>query len=105
MIPETQCGLSETTQEKLVELFKKYSFIDNVILYGSRAKGNFKIGSDIDLTIKSSQMTLNQLLMLENDIDDLYLPYKVDISLFNQIDNSNLIDHIQKVGIEFYKKT
>lgn len=49
-------------------------------------------------------MSLSDLLRLENEIDDLYLPYKVDISLFHQLENPNLIDHIQRVGIVFYKK-
>ncbi|MBN8538164.1 MAG: nucleotidyltransferase domain-containing protein [Deltaproteobacteria bacterium] len=78
--------------------------MDEVVLYGSRAKGNFKPGSDIDLTIKSQQMSLSELFKIENQIDDLFLPYKIDVSLFQQIDNPNLVNHINRVGIIFYKK-
>ena len=104
MIPEDKCGLNTLTQEKLCSVFAKYNSIDEVILYGSRAKGNFKLGSDIDLTIKSTQTSLSDLLKLENEIDNLYLPYKVDISLFAQIDNPSLVDHIQRAGLLFYKR-
>jgi len=104
MIAENACGLKKSTQEKLNQLFSTYSMIDEVVLYGSRAKGTFKNGSDIDLTIKSKTMTINDLLKLENLIDDLLLPYKVDISLYDQIDNKNLLDHIHNVGLLFYKK-
>ena len=82
----------------------KYTDIDEVILYGSRAKGNFKTGSDIDLSIRSASMSLQQLFQLENEIDDLYLPYKVDISLFRLIENPQLVEHILRVGVSFYKK-
>ena len=104
MIAENACGLKKSTQEKLNQLFSTYSMIDEVVLYGSRAKGTFKNGSDIDLTIKSKTMTINDLLKLENLIDDLLLPYKVDISLYDQIDNKNLLDHIHNVGLLFCKK-
>jgi uncharacterized protein len=44
-------------------------------------------------------MDTTELLKIENEIDDLLLPYKVDLSLFHQIDNPSLIEHIQRVGI------
>ena len=102
MIPETECGLSLSVQNKLSELFAKKPFIEQVVLYGSRAKGNFKSGSDIDLTIKSSSMQINDLLKIENEIDDLLLPYKVDLSIYSLIDNENLKDHIARLGKVFF---
>jgi predicted nucleotidyltransferase len=104
VIPETKCGLSDSTQKKLIQIFEKTPNIDVVILYGSRAKGTYKPGSDIDLTIRSEHMSLSELLKLENEFDDLLLPYKIDVSLFNEIDNPALIDHINRVGVPFYKR-
>lgn len=49
-------------------------------------------------------MSLSELFKIENQIDDLFLPYKIDVSLFQQIDNPNLVNHINRVGIIFYKK-
>ncbi len=95
-------GLSQGTQAKMNAVFARYPQIDRVTLYGSRAKGNYKRGSDIDLVISSPTMTLAQLLRLENELDDLLLPYKIDISLLDHIDNPDLLDHIQRVGREFY---
>lgn len=97
----TASGLPQETIFKIKNVLKKYFQIERVILYGSRAKGNYKTGSDIDLTLIAPQMTLTELLKIENEIDDLLLPYKVDLSLFHKIDNPDLIDHIQRVGIEF----
>ncbi|MBC7458293.1 MAG: nucleotidyltransferase domain-containing protein [Bdellovibrionaceae bacterium] len=97
-----QSGLNTTIINKIKSIFKSYAQIEQVILYGSRAKGNYKNGSDIDLSIKSKTLDLTALLKIENEIDDLLLPYKVDLNLFNQLNNANLIDHINRVGLVFY---
>lgn len=98
-------GLEENTIHKINSVFKQYENIEKVIIYGSRARGNFKPGSDIDLTIKSKTFTLTELLEAENQLDDLLLPYKIDLSLFYQISNDDLIDHIKRVGIVFYNSS
>lgn len=95
-------GLNQKTHAVLKDVFQKYTAIEQVIIYGSRAKGNFKPSSDIDLTLVAPSMSHELLLKLENEIDDLLLPYKFDISLFHQIDNADLIDHIKRVGKTFY---
>ncbi|MES2016877.1 MAG: nucleotidyltransferase domain-containing protein [Pseudomonadota bacterium] len=75
-----------------------------VQLYGSRANGNFHRGSDDDLSIIGEQVSQQLLLHIETEIDDLSLPYKIDLSLFHHIDNSDLIGHIKRVGQVFYQK-
>jgi type I restriction enzyme S subunit len=95
-------GLSNNVIDKINSVFKKYPSIEKVILYGSRAKGNYKPASDIDLTIISSTQDLSFLFRIENEIDDLLLPYKVDLSFYSLLDNENLRDHINRVGVIFY---
>lgn len=97
-------GLKETTISSIQECLSKYTNIDEVIIYGSRAKGNYRNGSDIDLTIKGDNFNFSELLQLENEIDDLLLPYTFDLSIFHQIENPDLIDHIKRVGKVFYSK-
>jgi len=94
-------GLSHQTISKLKSVFSQRSEIEKVILYGSRAKGNYRPGSDIDLTLVAPKMNLSQLLKLESEIDELLLPYKVDLSLFHAIENEDLVKHIQRVGVKF----
>lgn len=101
---ELKYGLKQTTIEKINMIFSDRPQIEQVILYGSRAKGNYRNGSDIDLTIKGEGITLSQLLKIETELDDLLLPYKIDLSLLHQIDDPDLIDHIRRVGIVFYEK-
>lgn len=97
-------GLSETTLTKIHSVFCENKKIKAVLLYGSRAKGNFRDGSDIDLTIKDSEITFSDLLEIETQLDDLMTPYMFDISIFENIENQELVDHIKRNGVEFYKK-
>lgn len=94
-------GLPFTAIQALNNLFQQQKKIEEVILYGSRAKGNFHPGSDIDLCLIAPTLTLSELLALENQIDDLLLPWKVDITVQNKIDSRELLDHIKRVGIPF----
>jgi predicted nucleotidyltransferase len=98
-------GLSSEVIEKINLIFSKYDEIEKVILYGSRAKGTYKHSSDIDLSIVSSDLDLTKLLKIENELDDLLLPFKIDLSLKSKIDNQKLIDHIDRVGVIFYVKS
>lgn len=95
-------GLRNEDIAKINTVFKTHKIIGKVIVYGSRAKGNFKPESDIDLTILSSDADLTFLLKLQNDIDDLLLPYKVDLSIYSLLENDSLKDHINRVGLSFY---
>ena len=83
---------------KLRCLFGRYSNIESVILFGSRAMGTHRENSDIDLCLLGNHLNLTDKLKIENDIDDLLLPWKVDLVLYHGIDNPKLLQHIQAVG-------
>lgn len=96
-------GLEQEDIDKINSVFCKYPEVNKVILYGSRAKGNYKPYSDIDLTLVGNNLTLSQQFAIETELDDLLLPYKMDLSIYHKIENQDLIDHINRVGITFYK--
>ncbi|GIM57956.1 MULTISPECIES: nucleotidyltransferase domain-containing protein [Capnocytophaga] len=98
-----QFGLEAAILTSFQNIFEKFENIEKVIVYGSRAKGNFRYNSDIDLSI-IGEVSYDDLLKIELLIDELLLPYKVDLSVFNNIDNSELKAHIERVGIVLYKK-
>ena len=104
MMAKQEFGLSEDTLEKIRKVFSSFSEIEEVVIYGSRAKGNFNPGSDVDLTLKGGKLTHNILNRVNLKLDDLLLPYIIDTSLFGNIDNKDLLDHINRVGKVFYKK-
>lgn len=97
-------GLSEIQYNQIVKVFANFKEVDKVILYGSRAKGTQKPYSDIDITILGNNINLSLLQKIEIELDDLLLPYKFDVSLFNSIDNNDLIQHINRVGKTIYTK-
>lgn len=95
-------GLSDKTIEAIKSVFQQFPEIQRVILYGSRAKGNYRTGSDIDLTMVGTQIEFATLLTIETLIDDLLLPYKIDLSIYHKIESRELLDHIDNKGITFY---
>jgi predicted nucleotidyltransferase len=97
-------GLKDSILEKIRKVFSACLEIERVILYGSRAKGNYRNGSDIDLTIVGDQVTAEHLSRLQLALDDLLLPYTIDLSLMRQIDNPDLLGHINRVGVVFYER-
>lgn len=95
-------GLSEHIINKLVNLFDKNDQVEEAILFGSRAKGNYREGSDIDIALKGNKLTLKTLKKIEVQIDQLFLPYEVNLVLYHYINNPVLSDHIKRVGISIY---
>lgn len=95
-------GLSEDTLARIHGVLAAHPEVEKAMLYGSRAKGNFRAGSDIDLCLIGATLSLTQQLQIESELDDLLLPYKIDLSRFHVLDNSALIDHIQRVGVTFF---
>lgn len=97
-------GLKEEMLQKIRQVFSRSPEVEEVVLYGSRAKGNYKPGSDVDLTLKGTKVDLSVLNKISLELDDLLLPYTFDLSIYHHLDNTELVDHIQRVGILFYKK-
>lgn len=96
-------GLPTEVINKIIEVFCHFPEIREAILYGSRAKGNNHPGSDIDLTLKGDSLDLKRLNRVGNALDDLLLPYYFDLSVFDQIENAELLEHIERVGVVFYR--
>jgi len=97
-------GLEEKTTAQIQSVFAAFPSVKKAVLYGSRAKGNFKPGSDIDLALYGSGLNLQTLHRIEDALDDLLLPYQIDLAIFARIANAELREHIERVGIVFYER-
>ncbi|MBU1538106.1 nucleotidyltransferase domain-containing protein [Myxococcota bacterium] len=97
-------GLSQETLEKIGNVLEEIQGVQRAVLYGSRAKGTHTPGSDIDLTLIGNTLTLRDLKRLMVLLDDLLLPYTIDLSLFHLIENQELREHIARVGITLYQR-
>ena len=98
-MPEIDTGLKETEIIRIVDVLRENQKVGDIILFGSRAKGNYKKGSDIDIAVHSDNLTVSELLQLKSQLDELLLPYKIDVVVYKNIQNQALRDHINRVGI------
>ena len=102
---DLQFGLKPAVIDALRRVFEQFPEIACVLLYGSRAKGNFRQGSDIDLTVRLQPAAKEPSLLLSQireRLDDLNLIYIIDLSLYEQIKNPELLEHINRVGVRLY---
>lgn len=101
----TNSGLTEEEIQNIRDIFSQFKTVEQVILFGSRAMGNYKTASDIDLCMKGINLNLTIQQEIETDLDDLLLPYKIDLSIYHEITNPDFKEHIDRVGKELYSKT
>ena len=98
-------GLTEDTLTRMAEVFAGMPKLEEVILYGSRAIGNYQAGSDIDLALKGDKLDINDLLKIAADLDELGSPYYFDLLLFDNVKSSDLLEHIRTAGKTIYRRT
>ncbi len=98
-------GLSTTTVERLQNTLLHYPEVEKAVLYGSRAMGTYRPGSDIDLTLCGVELNHTLLTQINNELDDLLLPYQIDFSLMASLSHPALLDHIRSVGVVLYAKS
>ncbi|MBA2498652.1 MAG: nucleotidyltransferase domain-containing protein [Chitinophagaceae bacterium] len=97
-------GISNKSYQLILSTLGKYSEVEEVIIFGSRAKGNYKQGSDIDLAIKGKDcnerfaMKISALLN-----EELPIPYHLDILCYDTLNNKELKEHIDRVGKIFFQ--
>lgn len=98
-------GLPETTIERIKAVLARHPEIEKAILYGSRAKGNFRKGSDIDLTLVGpAPNDFAVLYRVMDELEELLLPYFLDVSLLATISDTEVREHIGRVGKVLYTR-
>ena len=97
-------GMADEELSFLCTLFAQQKEIEQVILYGSRAKGTYKPFSDVDITLLGYGLTRNHLNRLSAELDESSLPYRFDISIFSKLTNDALIEEIEKTGVVLYRR-
>ena len=95
-------GLSDTVIKELQDVFRRHANIEKVLIFGSRSKGNYRAGSDIDLAVIGNDIDYNLLLSILCEIDDLDLLYTVDLLDYQKKKGTPIGDHIDRVGQVFY---
>ncbi|WP_053406660.1 nucleotidyltransferase domain-containing protein [Persicobacter sp. CCB-QB2] len=96
-------GLSQKSIHAIREIFEKNVRIQDVVIFGSRAKGSYRPGSDVDVALKGDNLTLNDVLSAMVDLDDSDLPYLFDVIIYDRINEPALKEHIDRVGLSLYE--
>lgn len=91
-------GLREDVLDSIAKVLSKEPHIERVLVFGSRAKGTYKEGSDLDLCLEGGEIDLCRLSVLETELDELYLPWKINLVPRATIESEELIAHIERVG-------
>ena len=98
-------GLEEEVVNKIVDILKKYEEVKSAKIFGSRARGDYRKGSDIDIALFGDKLTHTINTKIFYEIDDLYLPYMIDLINFNSLrTDDKLRENILKEGVEIYAK-
>jgi predicted nucleotidyltransferase len=96
-------GLSDEDIDSINDIFKNY-LIEKAVIFGSRAKGNYKDGSDIDIAL-FGDVDFKNILEIKVEYDELFIPYKLDVVDYKKIKSKELKEHIDRVGKVFYAKS
>lgn len=98
----TDFGLSKAVFLILQSMFAKYPSVERVVIFGSRAKGNYRAGSDIDLVVIAPTMSQSDFALLRSDLDDTSILFKMDLIHWDALSNQLLKSKIMAEGVAFY---
>jgi predicted nucleotidyltransferase len=97
-------GLKEQQVADIINVMAAFTQVEQAVIYGSRAKGNYKPASDIDLALKGKDLNTAILNQIASRLDDLLLPYTFDLAIYQHIKDPHVLAHIERVGKVLYTK-
>ena len=97
-------GLEVQVIENIISVLEQHAKVDKAFVFGSRAKGNYRSDSDIDISIKGHEITTDDIIAISVAIETKGITHKFDLLDYNSIKEPALKEHIDKVGIEFYSR-
>ena len=103
-MPES-LGLSQRIVESLLETFSRYPKVERVIIYGSRSRGDYRPGSDIDLAVIAPEMRFDEFSRFWNEVDELPIAFNIDLLHLDSLKNQALKEMIEDSGKTIYEKS
>lgn len=97
-------GLTDETVSRIAGVLAGFPQVERAVLFGSRAKGTHRPGSDIDLALVGSALDLRAAGRIDDALDDLLLPYRFSLVIYNQETTPEIAAHIGRVGIPFFER-
>ena len=100
----TNFGLNEKNLKTVHAILMAHPSVERAIVYGSRAKGTNRSGSDIDLSLQGAELDYKELGKIAGELDESSIPYLVDLSIYHKLDNPRFRQVIDEEGVEFYRR-
>ena len=97
-------GISEKVMSEIKSVFTNFPEVEKAVLFGSRVKGNFYEGSDIDIAVYGEKLNFEHTLDLSIELDTVGLLQAIDLVHFEKIKEPELKKHIERVGIQIYDR-
>ena len=97
-------GILEKDMSDIISILIANPKTEKVVLFGSRAKENFEPGSDIDIGWMGKSLDLKDVIKAGSLYDELFLPYKLDLVIYDLIKEKALLDHIDRVGVVLFQR-
>jgi predicted nucleotidyltransferase len=97
-------GLKPSDIESILTVLRRYPEVAEAVIFGSRAMGNFKPGSDVDIALKGS-LNPDTATNISIELNErLPLPYKFDVLDYSTISELPLIEHIDRYGKTLFQR-
>ena len=97
-------GLSDKTVAQINAVLRRFPEVEEALLFGSRAKGTYKRGSDIDLALIGNRLDWRKVGKIEDALDDILLPYKFSLIILGKRTDPGVAAHVGRVGMNFYQR-
>ena len=102
---KNKLGLVEGDLQSVVSVLIQFPEVELASVFGSRAKGNYKNGSDLDIAIKGKQLSFMIVARINSILnEETSMPYRFDVLNYETITNNELKEHIDRVGLVIYNK-
>lgn len=102
---KNKLGLFEADLQNVVSVLIQFPEVEYASVFGSRAKGNFKNGSDVDIALKGKQLSFMIVARINSILnEETSMPYRFDVLNYETITNNELKEHIDRVGLVIYNK-
>lgn len=92
-------GLTQDNINQIVEILRQFPEIESALIFGSRAKGTYKNGSDVDIALRGKQVSHAAVIAVSAKLnEETNMPYHFDVLDYLSIANPDLVLHIDRVG-------
>lgn len=98
-------GLRDSDISDIIQVLEKFPEVELARIFGSRAKGNYRNGSDVDLAVFGNNISFERIIHISSVLnEETVMPYYFDVLDYYSIENADLVRHIDRIGKIIYSK-